>query len=132
MTTPHTALLGLGLTASSWFVFGNLALSQMGPMAVVQKRARLGVRPAQALQLWEHTYDTGIVHFALAAGAAVLGFAGALYAAPGALPSRARTLLVIAAAAFVAVPAWTMVVSTYPSLSSFMVGTDMCTSHADQ
>jgi hypothetical protein len=118
MTTPHTALLSLGLTASSWFVFGNLALSQMGPMAVVQKRARLGVRPAQALQLWEHTYDTGTVHFAPAAGAAVLGFLGALYAAPGALPSRARTLLMVAVAAFVAVPAWTMAVSAYPLPSS--------------
>jgi hypothetical protein len=118
MTTPHTALLSLGLTASSWFVFGNLALSQMGPMAVVQKRARLGVRPAQALQLWEHTYAPGTVHFAPAAGAAVLGFLGALYAAPGALPSRARTLLMVAVAAFVAVPAWTMAVSAYPLPSS--------------
>jgi hypothetical protein len=114
MTTPHTALLGLGLTASSWFVFGNLALSQMGPMAVVQKRARLGVRPAQALQLWEHTYDTGIVHFSPAAGAAVLGFLGALYAAP-ALPSQTRTLLMVAAAAFVAVPAWTFAAGTCSS-----------------
>jgi hypothetical protein len=83
MTTPHTALLGLGLTASSWFVFGNLALSQMGPMAVVQKRARLGVRPA-------------------------------LYAAP-ALPSQTRTLLMVAAAAFVAVPAWTFAAGTCSS-----------------
>jgi hypothetical protein len=58
----HTAALGLGLSAASFFVFGNIGVTRMGLMQVNKpsQRARFGIRPEQALQFWEYTYDLGM------------------------------------------------------------------------
>jgi hypothetical protein len=60
--TPHRVALGLGLSASSLLLWGNVALAQMGVMHMVKARHRelLGIRPAQALQLWEAFFNRGL------------------------------------------------------------------------
>jgi hypothetical protein len=58
----HTAALGLGLSAASFFVFGNVGVARMGLMQAnkAPQRARFGIRPEQALQFWEYSYDLGM------------------------------------------------------------------------
>jgi hypothetical protein len=58
----HNVALGLGLCASSFLFWGNVALAEMGVMHMVKARhrERLGIRPAQALQLWETFFDRGL------------------------------------------------------------------------
>jgi hypothetical protein len=63
--SPRRVALGLGLGASSLLFWGNIALAEMGVMHMVKDRhrERLGIRPAQALQLWETFFDRGLYVF---------------------------------------------------------------------
>jgi hypothetical protein len=63
--TAHNVGLGIGLSASSFFFWGNIGLIRMGAMKLIKPglRERLGIRPEQALQLWEVNYDSGACVF---------------------------------------------------------------------
>jgi hypothetical protein len=54
--------LTIGVCGSSYLFWGNIALTQMGAMHFVkpQHRERLGINPAQAIQLWEAFFDRGL------------------------------------------------------------------------
>jgi hypothetical protein len=59
LSTVHNVGLGIGLGASSYFFWGTIALARAGTMNLIKsgRRERLGIRPAQALQLWKASYD---------------------------------------------------------------------------
>jgi hypothetical protein len=61
----HNVGLGVGLSASSFLFWGNIGLIRMGVMKFTNPglRERLGIRPEQALQLWEAFYDLGLYVF---------------------------------------------------------------------
>ncbi|EIN08967.1 hypothetical protein PUNSTDRAFT_143622 [Punctularia strigosozonata HHB-11173 SS5] len=65
LATPTNLCIGVGLSASSFLYWGNLGLVRCGPFAIMNTKTRdaLGIRPAQALQIWEDAYDRGAVHF---------------------------------------------------------------------
>jgi hypothetical protein len=57
--TVHNVGLGIGLGASSYFFWGTITLARAGTMNLIKtgQRERLGIRPAQALQLWNANHD---------------------------------------------------------------------------
>lgn len=59
--------LGLGLAASSYFFWGNLAIQNFGaaPLAIhVGHRAKVGLSTKQALETWAWAYKRGAVSIA--------------------------------------------------------------------
>jgi hypothetical protein len=67
MFTPQKVGLGVGLLASSFMFLGNVAVARLGVMHILKKenRARYGIRPGQAIQLWEAWFDRAAYVFVL-------------------------------------------------------------------
>ncbi|KAF5316366.1 hypothetical protein D9619_006878 [Psilocybe cf. subviscida] len=76
--SPSAVTLGLGLAASSYFFWGNLAIQNFGaaPLAIhVGHRAKVGLSTKQALETWAWAYKRGAKHMGISgavAGVSVL------------------------------------------------------------
>jgi hypothetical protein len=70
--SPSAVALGLGLAASSYFFWGNLAIQNFGaaPLAInVGHRAKVGLSTKQALGTWAWAYKGGLVSITIAVNA---------------------------------------------------------------
>ncbi len=62
--SPYAIALGLGLTSSSYFFFGNVATHFYGVGGIVldpKERAKLGIDTSKAVEMWAWFYETGAV-----------------------------------------------------------------------
>jgi hypothetical protein len=62
LSTPLGLSTTIGLVASSFFSWGNLAVQRMGMMYLIRPDTarRLRISSTQALALWDANYDTGM------------------------------------------------------------------------
>ncbi|KAL1745187.1 hypothetical protein HDZ31DRAFT_36976 [Schizophyllum fasciatum] len=107
--TPTAAALGLGLTASGYFTFGNYGAACFGIMpAIVPGRDSVRLEAGKAVELWAFFYEKAAVHFSTASLTAATSYfaAGYLYAGPA---RHVKGMLFGAGAVILSILPWTVI-----------------------